>query len=193
MNINPAASQSLYSYQTALAANGQGSATLGALSQAYSDAQTSNGSTDPLASLVGQTNAGSLASAIYTVSQAQQTSDTSGVQGLAPSQVVGGLDASSATALLTGLSTDAASGLQGFDVTGSSTLAATASQAKQAYGNGNLSSDAQDQTTKAEAAQNGSSASSANDAATAATSPYLQLAVQTAQHAAMTNTFNMLA
>lgn len=197
-------STSLYAYQSAVAANGQTSAVFQALTSAYNSSASSDG-TDPLTALVGEANNSSLVSAIYTQGQALQSGgtggSTSGIQGLAPSQIVGGLDASAASSLLQGLSTDSSSGngLQGFDaaIGGAVTLATTASQAQQAYGNGTLTSEAQ---TQAKADQNAaaSTTTTTGDTVTSTSGAtgvpaYVQQATAAAQLAALNNTFSLLA
>ena len=195
MDINPTVAHSLYSYQAALAGGGQGSAILQALTQSYtssSAANSSNAATDPLTALVGESASSPLVSAIYAQSQATGTSPSS--LGITPEQLFGGLDSSSASALLTGLSSDAAAGLQGFDsaVTGSSSLASSQYAAQQAYGNGTLSSDAQAQANAEAAAANGTNTGDAT-AANSNGAAYVDQTVQAAQTAAINNTFSLLA
>lgn len=149
MDVSATMSQSLYSYQTALASGGQ-------------------------------------SASVYTQSQAQSTTDTSGIQGLQLSQVAGGLDAASSNALLASLSNSSPSGLQGFDnvITGSTSLSAMAFQAQKAYGTGTLSSDAQ---ALSGAGANGQGTGSASNPA------YVQQAVAASQQLALSNTFTLLA
>ncbi|HLO65507.1 MAG TPA: hypothetical protein VK188_00710 [Holophaga sp.] len=144
MNVASTA-QSTYSYLTALATSGQSSAVLGTLAQAYT--QASSGADGSLESLAGQSYLGALASAVYT-----QAGSASRVQGLSALNV-GGLDSSSASSLLSGLTSDSASALQGFDAAllGSANLAAASAQARKTYGTGTL---AQDAAAAADATQN---------------------------------------
>lgn len=195
MNVSATTSQSLFSYQAALAAGGQSAAITQALDQTYASATSGSDGADPLTALAGEaTYLGPLTASVYTQSQAQATSDTSGVQGLQLSQVAGGLDAASANALLASLSTSSPSGLQGFDnvVTGSTSLAAMAFQAQQAYGGGTLSADAQAASGLSPANPAGGST---QDAASSGTpnAAYVQQAVAASQQLSLNNTFTLLA
>jgi len=198
MDIATASSQSLYSYQSALAGGSQAGAVLQALTQAYSNANnlaSSDTSVDPLSNLAGEASLSPLVSAIYTQSRAASSgTGTAPSLGISASQLFGGLDSSSASALLSGLSSDAAAGLQGFDTatTGASALASAQYAAQQAYGGGTLSADAQAQANAETQAANGTNSADATAATTPAAS-YVDQALQTAQLAAMNNTFTLLA
>jgi hypothetical protein len=196
MDVSAAGSSIPYSYQAAVAGSGQTNAVQQALASTYSSvSNTSSDGTDPVTIAAGGSAPAPVVPSTYTASQAQQTSATSGIQGLTPSQVVGGLDASAANALLTGLSTG--SGLQGFDaaVTSGATLATAASAAQQAYGFGGLTQDAQTQAASSDTSASGTAAVPATGSTSdpTATATYTQQAVAVAQTAAMNNTFSLLA
>lgn len=138
MDIGAASAISSYSYQTNVQSGTQGQAVLRALTQAYTSASSANSGLDPITAMVGTANLRPLVSAIYTQAKATQTGDGSGtnaIPGLAPSQTYGGLEASSANALLATLASGSSS-LSGFEAAlgASSTLALTAYQNHQTAG-----------------------------------------------------------
>jgi hypothetical protein len=182
MDISSASSQSLYAYQSALAGGTQTSAVFQALTQAYTS--SSSQSTGDIADLAGEVNTSPLVSAIYASSSSASASSVTGLQ---PETLVGGIDSSTAANLLSGLSSDASSGLQGFDgaLSNSGALAAAASTAQETYGTGTLTQDAQTQAA--------ASATTAGTSLTSATAAYTSQAVANAQLAALNNTFSLLA
>jgi len=208
MNISAASATSQSSYQAALAASGQGATVNQVLASAYTGLTSTADGVDPLTQAAGQASLGNLVSAIYSNGLAQQgtatSSDasgaTSGIQGLSASQIVGGIDSSAATALLTGLSSGSSSGLQGFDtaIAGPAALASATYQAQQAYGSGSLTSDAQSQ---ASADQTGATTTGTTTGASSTTdtnaasnvAAVIQQATTAAQAASINNTFSLLA
>jgi hypothetical protein len=181
MDVSATSALNLFNFQSAQAAGSQSSAVLKVLAQAYTDSTSSLGSTDDLSALAGFQNLSPLVSAIYSQAGTQAAAS---LQGLSGNQLFEGVNSSSATSLLGGLGTDAAS--QGFlsALTSTSTLATTASLARQAYGTGNLTTEAQNQATaETNAANQGTTPTAATLAQTLAA----------AQLAATNNTFTLLA
>jgi hypothetical protein len=152
MDVGSATSSALSSYQATLQGSGQSAAVLQALTQAYQSASSNAtaSDTDPLAALAGSSAIGALTVGINAVSQSIQAANGtsgqgSGLSSLSFPATFGGMDTSSVASLLasSGTSSDT-SGLQGFGsaMAGAASLAATAYQAQQEYGTGNLTSDA---------------------------------------------------
>lgn len=189
MDVSSASAQSLYAYQAAVAGGTQASAIFQALTQAYTASSGAESSPGDMADLVGQSNTAALVPAIYNASGALKngTAGASAILGLQSSPMVEGLDSTAAANLLSGLGSDGSSGLQGFDgaLSNSGALATAAALARETYGKGNLTADAQSQAA-ANAAAAGTSASSP-------TATYLAQASNTARLSALNNTFTLLA
>ncbi|BDU75951.1 hypothetical protein [Mesoterricola sediminis] len=137
MTTAAATALSSFSYLSALTSSGASSAVLGTLASAYTKASAAQDGS--LEAVAGQGYLGTLASAIYT-----QSGSAGSIQNLS-ALTVGGLDSGSAASLLSGLTSDSASALQGFDASllGGASLAAAGAEARKAYGSGTLTQAAQ--------------------------------------------------
>ncbi|WP_306601873.1 hypothetical protein [Geothrix sp. 21YS21S-2] len=195
MTIDATSALSTYSYQSTLATTSRANAVFQVLAQAYSNAQGT--SSDPLTSLISQTNNAPLVSAIYTQGKALQAAGTAdadttatGLLGLSTSQLVSGLSSTTSSSSLSELFGDSSAGLSGFGpaTASGSALALLAAQAQKAYGGGNLTADAASQ-----AAANAAAADKTSGAGTSTSQTYLLQASAAAQLAAMNNTFTLLA
>jgi len=194
MTIAASTALSTYSYQSTQATTSRANAVFQVLAQAYSNSKDT--SSDPLASLISQTNNAPLVSAIYTQGKALQAAGTAdadstatGLLGLNTSQLAYGLTSASSSDL-SQLLGDSTTGLSGFGsaTSGGSTLALLAAQAQKAYGAGNLTADA-----KAQASTNAAAADNASGTGSSTSQTYLLQAAAAAQLAAMNNTFTLLA